>query len=786
MTERASPRSSLLARTTRAVRRIAEGRIAVGRTVQRIRRVAVRLAQLGAVGGIALVIAALSLYAATDVERARFARPEDSVTVSDRHGTPLRHHRPDGHDRRWVTLDRVSPHLIDAVLAVEDARFYEHHGVDARSTVRAVFSFVLPGRRVSGASTITQQVVKLVYGRPSGLWDKPLEIARAIHLERRFDKDWILEQYLNRLPYGDQVVGVARASELYFGVPPSQLSLAQASLLAGVPQAPSALDPRRHLARATRRRRVVLARMRQVGRIDAATEARVAEEPVSIVSAPVRPWRAARFVDASIDRWRAGELLQRAGEVETSLDLPIQEDATRILRGAVAQLAPRGVTNGAAIVVSNATGEVLAYVGAANEGSDAAGGWLDLAAARRQPGSTLKPFVYELFFERGGTAATLLDDIERPMLGHDGALFMARDYDGHARGPTRARAALASSLNLAALDAARRVGPERIVRRLRGLGMSELDGAERYGAAIVLGGADVSVRELAEAYVTLARGGTHVPLRFGRAEGPLEGEPEMTPAAAAVTQDILRDARARREAFGDDLSAELPGTRFGLKTGTSSGWHDAWTAAFTEELTVVVWLGDPAGQPLGTVSGFEGAARPAVRILAVAQDRAASVGLPVFEAAPAPLVEMRICAVTGLLAGPRCTHTLDERFEPGAHLPSRCEAHLPDGRVELDGRYARWLTAERPAGFALSQDDVIGTPTIVHPSDGARLLVDHDETGIPLRALVGERASAVRWEVDGAPIDGERWQPTEGEHVLIARLGDEASSPVRVSVRRVD
>ncbi|HBQ11948.1 MAG TPA: hypothetical protein DEF51_12645, partial [Myxococcales bacterium] len=515
------------------------------RALRRLSRYLLRGVLSLAVGAAALIA---YLATTTEVERARFERPRDAVTITDRHGTPLRHERSDGRDRRWVSLDQVSPHLVDAVLAVEDQRFHSHGGVDLRATARAGLSFALPGRRVSGASTITQQLIKLTHGRPDGLWDKPREILRAVMLERERDKDWILEQYLNRLPYGDQVVGVARASELYFGKPVSRLSVAEAALLAGIPQAPSALDPRRHLPAALRRRAVVLRRMRDTGRIDEATFLSASAEPAAIRARPVRPWRAPRFADAALEGWRDGSLSRSGQTLRTSLDLPLQREAERILRDAVERLEERGVTNGAAVVVSNQSGEVLAHVGAAR-GGESPGGWLDLARARRQPGSTLKPFVYELFFERGGTPASLLDDLSRPMVGGGGALFTARDYDGRERGPVRAREALSASLNLAALDAARQVGAERVVARLGELGVRELDGADRYGAAIVLGGADVTAFELAEAYVTLARGGTRVPLSLGRAAP--EPRPVMDPAHAALTRDVLMDARARREAFGE-------------------------------------------------------------------------------------------------------------------------------------------------------------------------------------------------------------------------------------------
>lgn len=750
----------------------------------RARRTLVLAARIAGLALALFAVALAALWAVTDVDRARFVRPADAVTLTDRSGEALRHVRSEGHDRRWVELDEISPHLIDAVIAVEDRRFYEHEGVDPRAMARAALTSWWPGRRASGASTITQQLVKRVYGRPHGLWDKPQEMVRALLLEEEMEKDWILEQYLNRLPFGDQIVGVARASEAYFGRAPSELSIGEAALIAGIPQAPSALDPRRHLPAAIRRQRFVLGRMRETGRIDEASYRRALAAPITIRARPARPWHAARFADAALAELEAGRLARRDGVVRTSLDLTLQERVERILDRAVSEGQARGVTNGAAIVVANETGEILAYVGAAREGSDAPAGWMDLLAARRQPGSTLKPFVYELFFERGGTAASVLDDLSTPMTGGEGELFSARDYDGRERGPVRARTALSASLNLAALDAARRVGPTRIVRRLRELGLGGLGGADRHGAAIVLGGADVSPVELAGAYLTLARGGTRVPLSHGLVAS-VEPARVMDAGAARIARDILEDGSARREAFGDDLRALFGSGSFGLKTGTSHGWRDAWTAVFTDAFTVVVWLGDPAGRPLGGLSGFEGAARPAVRILAAAHERAEALGIRPASREDAPLAQARVCAMTGLLAGPRCGSTVDERFVRGTVPAATCSAHREDGSVVLSPRYARWIESAHPAGFALSDAPLTDSvPRVDHPRSDARLLIDpRRPAAIPLRASVGGGpAPLARWEIDGAMVSDARWVPAPGTHTIVAIVGSQRSEPVTVEI----
>jgi penicillin-binding protein 1C len=723
------------------------------------------------------------------IDPALFVHYADSVAIVDRGGALLRYARSGALDRRWVPLAAISRDLIDAVIAVEDARFWEHEGVDARALLRAIAHNLMPGRRWEGGSTITMQLVKLVYGRPYGLASKGLEIVRARALERIFSKEEILEQYLNRLPFGNGIVGVERAAQAYFGHSASELTLSEAALLAGIPQAPSATEPRRHLPRAMRRRALVLSRMRALGLRSEEAIAAAEREEVRVVSAPPRVWRAPRFVDAVLRERRSGGAVAQRGRIVTSLDLSLQNRAEEILESRVAALEARGVRNGAAVVVANATGEILAYVGAVRSGPHAPGGELDLLRARRQPGSTLKPFVYELLFEDGATAATVLDDIATPMTGRDGILYAPRDFDGEERGPIRARLALAGSLNLAALAAARRVGPERIIARLGALGLRNLPPPADVGPAVVLGGADVRPIELAQAYVALARGGTRIPLRVlpGAA---LEGERILDAGAAEIVRDILADRRARAQAFGSDLRAEAEGLEIALKTGTSSGFRDAWAVAFDEYFTVVVWLGDPAGRRLARVSGFEGAAPAAARLLAAANARLSALGGAV-STPPAErptLVQVPVCAQTGDLPGTRCRHVVEERFVPGTVPVRTCEAHGDGGEVLLPHRYADWVARVRPAGMRLrdaSQAPVEVRPRVAYPAHGARLLADPDrgETRIPLRAtLAGATAADVEWEIDGVPWREPTMPLRRGEHRIVAIWRGRRSEEARIAV----
>ncbi len=754
-----------------------------------VRRRAGRWILRALVAGVVLVVAAWMSVRFTPesywIEPFRFVRPNDSFEIVDRHGAVLRHARVDGVDRRWVELRDISPTLVDAFIAAEDARFRSHDGADGYATLRAAATMLRPWGHRSGASTITQQLVKLVYGRPYGSISKLVEIARAEALERTFSKDEIIEQYLNRVPFGDRIQGVERASEEYFGHEARELTVAEAAMLAGIPRAPSATEPRRHLERARRRSEYVLSRMAALGFIDEETHRRSAEEVVSIRAVPPRPNEAPRFADAVVARWRSGMVDRHDGAVRTSLDLALQRKVDAILDAAVERDSRRGVTNAAALVVANATGEILAYTGAVRQRGR--GGSLDLLVRRRQPGSTLKPFVYELFFERGGTASTVLDDITLPRTGALGASFDAKDYDGRERGPVRARVALSASLNLAALDVAARVGQDALVGRLRALGFRGVESADHYGAAAVLGGLDVAPIDLAGAYVTLARGGTRVALSF--AEGPpITGDRVMTAAACSVARDILSDPRARKEGFGADLTELAGGLSFALKTGTSSGWHDAWAATFDDSFTVVVWLGDPEGRPLAGVSGFEAAAPAAARILGAARSMAtANLVIPA-ETSRERLVGVAVCAATGLRAGPSCTHVIQERFAPGSLPSETCEAHDEHGDVVLAPRYADWILRTQPTGVArsfLAPTATSEEPVVREPREGARFLVDSTRgpTLVPLHAWVGAtEVHDVLWEVDGKPLGGAEWDLVSGDHTVVAEWKGHRSRPASVHV----
>ena len=693
-------------------------------------------------------------------------RPVAAVRFTDRTGRLLREvaSRADG---RSVPLPRekpVPPLVRAAFVAAEDARFERHPGVDPLAAARAAWQLASRRRVVSGASTLTMQLARELVPHPRTPLGKLREALWALRLDAHLAKDEILRAHLDRVPLGRDLFGVEAASALYFGRPARTLSAGQAALLAGMARAPAARDPYRRPAAARAGGLAVLARMERLGLLEPDAARAAAEAPLDLVP-PARSFAAPHLVEA-LARDLPARGLDAAAVVETALDPALQRDVEEILRGELAG-DPR-LDNGAVIVVDNATGEVLAYAGSADFLDDARQGQNDGVRALRQPGSALKPFAYGLALARGYTAATVLSDAETHLATESGD-WVPRNYDRRMHGPVRLRAALQNSYNVPAVRLADALGPDAVLRTLRRAGFSSLSaGAEVYGAGLVLGNGDVSLRELARAYRGLARGGVLEPLvEVRRAEdgggaalrvrAELRARRFLPAAATALLADILSDEAARAPAFGLDNALRLP-FPVSAKTGTSHAYVDNWTAGFTAERTVAVWVGSFDGKPMHGVSGITGAAPIFARVMVRAMR-----GIR-----PAPLVDRSrfdhapVCALSGKRAGPRCPAAVDEVFLPGTAPRERCGMHGEGGLV-LPAEHLAWARAEgieaegshgaeapsahAPAAVAPSTATAV---RILRPADGDEYLVEagypEGAQGIAVRLAVprGVRVAEVR------------------------------------------
>ncbi|HVW23822.1 MAG TPA: penicillin-binding protein 1C [Polyangiaceae bacterium] len=747
-----------------------------------------------------VVVCALVLTAvATPLPDAlRESAQEVSVVVADRDGRTLREVRTRGGDiESRVRLGELAPAVVPALLAAEDARFFSHPGVDVLAIGRASVTSLLAGRVVSGASTITQQLARTLAPRPRTLLGKWKEMALALRLESALDKRRILEEYLSRVPFGPGLRGIEAASRHYLDKPASALDLAEAAELVALVRGPSLYDPRKREALVARRRDRVLARMARRGLADPEAVARAVEEPMH-VRRPFVESAAPHLSLALARRTTPGDGGAALARVDTTLDAGLEREVETLARRALSGVEKANVTALAAVVLDNESGGVLAYVGSPDYFA-AAGGANDGVRALRQPGSTLKPFVYAAAMESLGlTAATLLPDVD-VVFDTDGGPFAPKDYDGRTHGPVRLRQALGSSLNIPAIATAARVGPPRLLELLHRVGFASLTApAERYGAALALGDGEVRLLELAEAYATLARGGVHSPSTAVRRAVHADGTRVETPRpvrtrvidsrTAAVLTDILSDDAARSAAFGRGSALELP-FPVAAKTGTSKGYRDNWTVGFTHEVTVAVWAGNFDGTPMIGSSGIAGAA-PLFHDVMLAAMRGRE---------PAPLVDreglvdVEVCALSGERPGPGCTHRVHELFRPEQAPRSECTMHVrrlvnsDDGllaspactNVEertfeaYESRYVAWAkAAQRPlaperysprcpprgAASSIAEPRATGAllePAVRYPRDGARFVVDRggpSRQEIVLAAEPGEGGGPVRFVLDGRTL----------------------------------
>lgn len=696
-----------------------------------------------------------------------------AVVVADRDGVPLRGTRAgDGSRARWVTIAELDPHVITAFIAVEDRRFFSHRGIDWRALARAVRDDIRARRVVSGASTLSMQTARLLAPADRDVLGKISQTLWALRIERHLSKQQILEQYLNRVHLGQGTVGVAAAASLYFDASPSDLSVAQAALLAGLAHAPANENPFASLGRARRVRARAIARMRASGFITEGDAKRALVEP--LIARPVgMPFLAPHFTTRAL-RWAddsaltAPGALGAAGILRTSLDLSLQTAIEAEVRHTVDLLGDRGVREAAAVVLDNDTGEILAWVGSPDFWADSAG-QTDMVESPRQPGSALKPFVYGLAFDRGFTAATVLPDVAREYQTSVG-VYRPRNYDHRFHGPVRVREALGSSYNIPAVETAERIGAGAVLGVLHAAGFESLRrSADYYGLGLALGNGDVTLLELANGYRALGNGGLWRPVHWrpaaGRARDP--SRRVISTRSAAIVLDILSDPEARVPGFGISTPFDF-GFPAAVKTGTSRHFTDNWAVAVTGRFTVAVWVGNFNGRAMEGVSGITGAGPLLHRaVLETAKRYPPGAFVSPHEAGD---VQVKVCRLSGMRAGPDCP-TLDEWFVPGTEPDTSCDWHR-DGKVTMPATYGEWLASERGAG-AILPVRVAATPSgfrIVSPVDGDRYSVppsvDPRYATIALRAAGG--TGTVRWSVDGRTFAASRLPLVPGVHLISA------------------
>jgi penicillin-binding protein 1C len=736
-----------------------------------------------ACGGMALGLIALVVWVALPLPPALAdPGPVPRLVLLDRHGAALRATRSDAGRGGWTSLAEMDPKLLQAFLAVEDRRFYEHRGVDLRALGRALRDGVRAGRVVSGGSTIPMQLARLLRGTPRTLPGKLSQIFWALRLDTHLDKQTLLEQYLNRVPLGQGTAGVTAAAGLYFGASARNLSLGQAALLAALAHAPARDNPFAAPTRARARRATALARMAAQGYARPEDLARANAEPVLVHDATA-PFLAPHFTTRVLE-WIERDGAIRTGERRTTLDLGLQTDLEAEVRHTVSVLRDKSVAHAAVIVLDNANGDILAWVGSPDFFADTAG-QVDMVVSPRQPGSALKPFVFGLGFDRGLTPASILPDLPRTFQTTLGP-YRPRNYDRQFHGPVRARDALGSSYNVPAVELAQRLGVASLLATLHHAGFETLEhSAEYYGLGLALGNGDVTLLELANAYRALANGGAWRPAQWTASGGDVEvtrtrpvERRVMSRQAATLVLDILSDPVARVPSFGVETPLDFP-FKAAAKTGTSRHFTDNWAVVTTGGFTVAVWVGNFSGRPMQGVGGITGAGPLLHRAALLVAGRYPPGDLPT--PAQVGAAPVHVCRLSGLRAGPDCP-PMTEWFIPGSEPARDCDWHQ-GRRVVLPAEYAEWAHAapEHPQGRA-----TVAPLRILSPRDGDRYAfpvgVDPRFATIGLRVTGGD-GSAVRWFVDGREWREPRWRLLPGPHTIRAVTARGESDEVRIEVK---
>lgn len=698
----------------------------------------------GVVGGAAALYSSIAREL-PDPEKIEFVEQEFETTrIYDRTGEVLLWEIIDPHagDRVWVPLEEVPEHLICATVAIEDRTFWENPGINPRGILRAFWANIR-GQQIQGGSSITQQLIKnvlippeeRVVSKEGPKWRdyarKVKEVLLALEITRRYDKEKILEWYLNTNFYGNLAYGIEAAAQVYFGKHASELNLAEAATLAAIPQFPQ-LNPFDDPIEARRRQNLVLDAMVRQGCITEAQAARAKVEPWRLASPTEQfNFKAPHFsvyVRNELEKMFGADMVYRGGlRVYTTLDYNLQQQAECVARAQIRRLsgedeqkvieealasgceaaqylpplraASRGkdhhVTNAAVVVLRPGTAEILAMVGSLDYWNEAIAGRYNAALGLRQPGSSFKPFTYVTLLSQGYTAAQLFWDVRTAFPQPGQPPYVPENYDRKYHGPQRLRLALARSYNIPAVAALQLAGVDNVIRTAHKMGINSLDrGTEYYGLSLTLGGGEVSLLDMSYSFSVFANYGKMIgkpttpkgpgyrdldPVVILRVEDRngrvlYEYKPEerqiLSPQLAYLMISILSDRQARWAAFGHPNSLELSGDRpAAAKTGTTNDFRDNWCIGFTPQILTGVWIGNSDNSEMANLPGSEGAAPIWHAVMEYAHK---DLEILPFQR-PEGLVEREICATSGEIptADCPCPRT-KELFIPGTEPEPSC------------------------------------------------------------------------------------------------------------------
>jgi penicillin-binding protein 1C len=709
---------------------------------------------------VVLIIVALAWKTSSDLLPVPQSLVPDASSISTIHILD-RNHIPLNitYQNQWNTHDYLPlyeiPEFLQQIFIIsEDKRFNSHSGVDWLARLNAIKQNILSLGGVRGASTITEQVVKMLHTRPRTLWSRWLEGFEARMLEKRFSKAEILEFYLNEVPYASNRRGVVQAARHFFDRDLDTLSRKEILSLAVMVRAPSRYNLRKNKERVSGPLTKLAELVQEHGLIDKKTTKDIVDENIRLKEFNLNV-DAGHFVDFVKNRYNTS-ICNEKGQLVTTMDLSLQSVTKTILDNQIRNLSGKNVKNGAVLIVDNSTHEILSWVVNGTRSNDVHGSWIDAVFTPRQPGSTLKPFVYALAIEKGWSAASIIDD--SPLSEPVGTGL--HSYDNYSRinyGKLTLRECLGNSLNIPAVRTLQYIGVENFLSFLQDLGMHSLEQtSDYYGDGLVLGNGEITLFELVQAYSTFANRGLYNPLKLLLDDLPETGEYPVrifSPEVASLIGNILSDANARKLEFGAGGVLNFP-VQTAVKTGTSNDYRDAWAVGYNNDYTIGVWMGNLDRTAMDRITGAKG---PAIVLRSLFSEFNRNHDTEPLYLSPR-LVQADVCRETGMPAKGDCL-TYSEWFIPGS-------------------------SPETPTESPANPEENVA---MIQPSPDLRLAMDPripDDHESFIFSLSGvQNNSKVEWYVDNkleaVTKSGDYlWPMSKGDHTVMAKIFSEDDNNV--------
>ncbi len=606
--------------------------------------------------------------------------------------------------REFLSVDQLDGDLINVILGSEDRRFYFHRGFDLISLIRASLNYAGSGEISSGASTITMQLVRMINPGVKGIKSKLLELFNALRLETHYSKKEILQAYINHLPFGSNIEGLKSASFHFLGKEVSSLSPEELLILMMIPRRPSDYNP---LENSEANREAVL---RTLDRLDKDLNVETFDEIYRDINeySPLWPSKAPHFIQ--MIRSRLNESQWRSGtSVYSSLDEDFQAGAQRYLKETLDVTAENRISNGAVLAIDNKSGRILAYIGSADFYSEELEGQNDGVRILRQPGSTLKPFLYGKAVESGFGISTPLPDI--PLEFGNREIYIPENYNERFNGPVRLSVALGSSLNVTAVYLLERVGVQPFLEKLLSAGFTSLLGKEDLGVGLALGNGEVSLWELVQGFSIFSRKGNFLPLTYNWGDQKSLSNQVYPPQVSMTIRNILSNNKNRILGFGR-INPLNVGFDALFKTGTSNQFNNIWALGSTEDITVGVWMGNFSGE---TIIGSPGSSYPARIVVSLLKDFHKVDNF----SDEGDFQKREICSLSGKSAGPHCLYTLEEEI-PIEEALETCDWHR-ESSTFLPPEYTRWINMYHQ-NYEIDFSSV--NVEIIQPRDGSLFYLD--------------------------------------------------------------